>query len=203
MNNVDKAFKNADKKPSEYSKLYIDYLCEVLKNIDHNAVEKFINLMVECREKGTKIIFAGNGGSAATASHFANDIGYGTRTYDKPFRALSLTDNNAVMTAVGNDDGYEDIFLKQLQVTMSPGDLVVLISASGNSPNVVKAAEYVKSKGNHVVGLTGFDGGKLRALSDTVIHIDTPAKEYGPVEDAHMVIDHLVGNYLLRLVKES
>ena len=100
------------------------------------------------------------------------------------------------MTAIGNDEGYDQIFQKQLEVLFNDGDILVAISASGNSPNIMKAIEYVKSKNGYVVGLTGFDGGKLKQASDLSIHLDTPKGEYGPVEDFHMIVDHLVGTYL-------
>ena len=133
--------------------------------------------------------------------HFANDLSIGTRTGDnRPFRAISLTDNVAVMTALANDEGYDAMFIDQLKVHFSEGDSLVAISASGNSPNVIVAVEYVKSRGGTVVGLTGFDGGKLRQLSDISLHVATDKGEYGPVEDMHMIFDHLIGSYLIAQV---
>jgi D-sedoheptulose 7-phosphate isomerase len=150
------------------------------------------------------VFFIGNGGSAATASHFANDIAIGTRTGDaKPFRAMALTDNVAVLTALANDNGYDSIFVDQLKVHLRDGDALVAISASGNSPNVIAAVEYARSRGAKVVGLTGFDGGKLRTLSDIAIHAQTAKGEYGPVEDLHMVVDHLVGSDLAARVRRE
>lgn len=202
INNVDKIF-SASQNIRDFSFSYVNYLKSLLDELDHDSVVEFVEMMLEAREKGAKIIFIGNGGSAATSSHFANDIGYGTRCYEKPFKALSLTDNNAVITAVGNDDGYDQIFIKQLQVLMERGDVVIAISASGNSPNLIRAIEYTKSKGNRTFGLVGFDGGELLKICDASIHIKTLSGEYGPVEDLHMILDHLVGNYLLRFVKNE
>ncbi len=202
MNNIDNLFEK-NPQPEAFSKGYISHLISILKELDHGAVEETINLFMKSREEGKKIIFLGNGGSAATASHFANDIGYGTRTWNKPFKALAITDNNAVLTALGNDEGYDEIFQKQLQVLMEPGDLVVSISASGNSPNVIKAIEYANSKGNHTVSLAGFDGGKMKEISKTCIWVNTMKGEYGPVEDVHMILDHLIGSFLQRVVKTS
>ena len=140
----------------------------------------------------------GNGGSAATASHFANDIAIGSKSWSKPFRALSLVDNIPTLTAIANDDGYEEIFVQQLKVQMVPGDVVVAISASGNSPNVVRAIEYANANGAFTVGVTGFDGGKLRDISRIGVHIPTTKGDYGHVEDVHMILNHLISAYLMR-----
>ena len=147
--------------------------------------------------------FIGNGGSTATASHFANDIAIGTNSYDKPFRAVSLTDSNAIITAVGNDFGYEEIFVRQLQVLGGAGDVVVAISASGNSLNLLRTFDYAKKIDIKTVAITAFDGGKMKQMADEGVHVPTAPKEYGPAEDAHMVLDHLVGAYLMRVIKHG
>ena len=139
-----------------------------------------------------------------TASHFANDIAIGTRTGDdRPFRALSLADNAAVMTAIANDDGYDEIFVQQLQVLIRPGDVVVAISASGRSPNVIKAIEYANAHDAITVALTGFAGGRLKEIARHGVHVPTDEGEYGPVEDTHLILDHLVGAYLARRVRAA
>lgn len=189
--------------PKDYAKGYLSYLSQVLLNLDSDAIGNVMSVLDDARVKGNRIFFIGNGGSAATATHFANDFAIGTRFPSQPFKAMSLTDNNAIITAVGNDDGYEQIFVKQLESYMEPGDVLVAISASGNSPNLVKAVEYAISKGNTTVGLTGFAGGKLKELCKHVIHVKTAAGEYGPVEDVHMVMDHLMGTYFYRSVRSS
>ena len=143
----------------------------------------------------------GNGGSAATASHFANDLSIGSDSYEKPFRAISLTDNQAIITAISNDFGFEDVFVKQLRVLGRPGDVAVAISASGNSSNLLAAFAYAKTVGIKTIAITAFDGGKLKNIADEGIHVPTGPREYGPAEDAHMVLDHLVGAYLMRLVR--
>ena len=147
--------------------------------------------------------FIGNGGSAATASHFANDIAIGTNSYEKPFRAVSLTDSNAIITAVGNDFGFEEIFVRQLRVLGRAGDVVVAISASGNSPNLLRTFDYAKKIDIKTVAITAFDGGKMKQMADEGVHVPTAPKEYGPAEDAHMVLDHLVGAYLMRVIKHG
>ena len=197
MNNIDKLF-NFDAKA--FSKSYFAYLYEVLSNIDVTEIERFAKTLLDARERRAMIFFIGNGGSAATASHFANDLAIGTRAGCKPFRVLSLTDNQAVITAVGNDYGYEDIFVKQIEVYSQEGDILVGISASGNSPNLIKAFEYANCHGLKTVALTAFDGGKLKKIAKEGIHVPTGPKEYGPAEDAHMILDHLLMAYLSKII---
>lgn len=186
----------ADPDPVAYAKGYLRRLTAVLSAIDPEAIARAAEAMWRAREEGRRIFFLGNGGSAATASHFANDIGIGTRSDGPPFRALSLTDNAAVMTCIANDFGYEHVFVEQLKLHLEPGDLVVAISASGNSPNVLAAVDYARERGNTTIGLTGFGGGALRERATIAVHVPTERGEYGPVEDAHMVLDHLISTYL-------
>ena len=158
---------------------------------------------MDVRERGSTIFFIGNGGSAATASHFANDLAFGTKEYKKPFKVMSITDNVPVLTALGNDYGYEDIFVRQLKVYGEKGDMLVGISASGNSLNLLRAFEYASITGIKTVALTAFDGGKMKKIADYGVHVPTGMKEYGPAEDVHMVLDHLVGSYLMRFIKKE
>ncbi len=197
MNNLDGIF---TKDPVAFAGAYLDYLASVLKAIDTREIGRFVEILLDARERGATIYFIGNGGSAATASHFANDIGLGTNSYDKPFRAVSLTDNQAIITALGNDFGYEEIFVRQLRVLGRADDVVVAISASGNSPNLIRTFDYAKSVGIKTVAITAFDGGKMKQMADESIHVPTAPKEYGPAEDAHMVLDHLVSAYLMRFI---
>ncbi len=198
MNNIDR-FYTSD--PVAFAEKYFEYVQKVLDGIDRVAVGRFVQTLLAARESGATVFFIGNGGSAATASHFANDLAYGTNEYQKPFRVLSLTDNVPVLTAIGNDNGYEEVFVRQLKVLGRPGDVLVAISASGNSPNLLRAIDYAKSVGIKAVALTAFDGGRMKQVADDGIHVPTGLKEYGPAEDAHMVLDHLVGAYLMRLVQ--
>lgn len=198
MNNIDRFF---TRDPIAFAEAYLQYLAEVMKRIDVTEVGRFIQTLLESRERDATVFFIGNGGSAATASHFANDLAIGTNSYDKPFRVISLTDNQATITAIANDFGYQDIFVRQLRVLGKSGDVVVGISASGNSPNIVNAFEFAKSAGIKTIAVTAFDGGKIKAIADEGIHVPTALKEYGPAEDAHMMLDHLVGAYLMRLIK--
>lgn len=197
MNNLDRIF---TKDPVAFAGAYLEYLNTVLQGMNTAEIGRFIQTLLEARERGATIYFIGNGGSAATASHFANDLAIGTNSYDKPFRVISLTDNQAVITALGNDFGYEEVFVRQLRVLGVAGDVVVAISASGNSPNLVKTLEYAKTAGIKTVAITAFDGGKMKQMADECVHVPTAPKEYGPAEDAHMVLDHLVGAYLMRFI---
>lgn len=200
MNNIDRLYTSD---PVKFAGAYIEYLTSVLKGIDLSEIGRFIQTLLDARERNATIFFIGNGGSAATASHFANDLTIGTQSYEKPFRALALTDNVAIITAIGNDFGYQDIFLRQLRILGRPGDVLVGISASGNSPNLLSAFEYAGSIGIKRVAITAFDGGRMKETADEGIHISTEPKEYGPAEDAHMMIDHLVGAYLTHLVQSE
>jgi D-sedoheptulose 7-phosphate isomerase len=192
-----------NKDPEVFAKSYLFYLQSLLGKVDAAEVAQFIRVLLDARERGATVFFIGNGGSASTASHFANDIAIGTNDYEKPFRVVSLTDNAAIITAIGNDYGFEEVFVRQLQVLGKKGDVVVAISASGNSKNLIKAFEFAMSAGMQTVALTAFDGGRLKQMADTGVHIPTGPKEYGPAEDVHMILDHLVGAYLMRLVKNA
>lgn len=197
MNNLDRIY---TKDPVAFAGAYLEYLNKVLKGIDTRAIGQFIQTLLDVRERGATVYFIGNGGSAATASHFANDLAIGTNSYEKPFRVISLTDNQAIITALGNDFGYEEIFARQLRVLGKEGDVVVGISASGNSLNLIRTFEYAKSAGIKTVAITAFDGGKMKQMADECVHVPTAPKEYGPAEDAHMILDHLIGAYLIRFI---
>jgi len=198
MNNIDRFF---TPDPSAFAKAYIQYLQSVLQRVDPAEIGAFIETLLDARRRGATVFFIGNGGSAATASHFANDLAFGTNDYEQPFRVFSLTDNVPVLTALGNDFGYEEIFVRQLRVMGKPNDVLVAISASGNSPNLIKAFDHALAAGIKTVAITAFDGGKMRAMADSGIHVPTEPKEYGPAEDVHMVLDHLVVSYLMRYIR--
>ena len=179
----------------EFSDEYLQYLTTLIAQLNRSSISRFADLLLESRENKTTTFFLGNGGSASTATHFVNDVSLGSRQFEKPFRAISLCDNQAVITAIANDDGYENIFLQQLQTLATAGDTIVCISASGNSKNLIKAIEYARENNIYVVGLTAFDGGYLKNNCDLNIHVPTKIGEYGPAEDLHMVICGLVGSY--------
>jgi D-sedoheptulose 7-phosphate isomerase len=198
MNKVDEFF---SKDIKQFSKSYLEYLKEIFDKLDLLEIKSFVEVLLDARNTGATIFFMGNGGSAATASHFANDLAFGTNDYEKPFKVMSITDNVPVLTALGNDYGYDEIFVRQLRVHGSKGDIIVGISASGNSQNLISAFEYATTVGIKSIALTAFDGGKMRKIADQGVHIPTGKGEYGPAEDLHMILDHLVANYLMRLIK--
>jgi D-sedoheptulose 7-phosphate isomerase len=146
---------------------------------------------METFERQNTIYIFGNGGSSATASHFQNDFNKGVSEHtEKKFNFLCLNDNVATVMAVANDIGFEEVFKFQLEGHLKRGDLIVAISGSGNSANVINAVEYAKSLGHKIIGLTGFSGGKLKKLSDVSLH--APINSMQVTEDIHMIFDHLM-----------
>lgn len=182
---------------AEFARRYVEHLSAILRDLDFRAVGALIDVFLQARRRGATIFFLGNGGSAATASHFANDFGVCASPEEHvPFRSVSLTANMAFVTCLANDFGYEQVFARQLRCLMAPGDVVVGISASGNSPNAVEALRYARANGGVTVAVVGFDGGEMKSIADYVIQVETGAGDYGPVEDVHMVLDHLISLYL-------
>ena len=177
---------------------------EVLDRIDLSAVAAAVERLVDAWERGALILLTGNGGSASTASHFANDLVKATRVPGgRPFRAVSLGDNVASLTAQANDHGYESVFSAQMNGLFGPGDVLIAISASGDSPNVVAAAQRARELGGTTIALTGFTGGRLAELAQDVIHVPTEPGEYGPVEDCHLILNHMITGALLDRVRAS
>ena len=200
-NTLDKIF-DSSADAADYAQGYANYLCHLLEQLDYDSVARVMGIFCEARERGSRIFFLGNGGSASTASHFANDLAIGTRLSVKPFKAVSLTDNNSILTALGNDEGYHNIFVKQLDVYLEPEDVVVVISASGNSSNLLEAVEFANARDNTTVALVGFDGGRLKEMAHANIHIETPHGDYGPCEDLHLILDHLMASFLARWARQ-
>ncbi len=196
MNHLEQMFDQSGS-PADYARNYLDFLSSLLKGLDVKAIAAVIEKLDLVRRQKNTIFLVGNGGSAATAHHFVNDFGIGCLMENRlPFRILSLSENMANVTALGNDTSYDNVFVGQMKSLFCPGDVLVALSVSGNSPNVVKAVEYARSVGGFVIGLTGFDGGKLKDLADISIHARTEKGEYGPVEDIHLILDHLMSSYL-------
>lgn len=194
MNSVERMCQES-KDVGGFAKKYFDYMSKLFESIDGDSLSLFIKEMEAARQNRNIVYFIGNGGSAATASHMVNDFGTDIRKRTQTsmsFRVISLSDNSAVMSAVANDDGYDQVFINQLRVLYHPGDKLVAISASGNSSNLVNAAEWVKSQGGTVMSFVGFDGGKLKDISDVTIHVKSAKGDYGPVEDIHLILDHLL-----------
>jgi D-sedoheptulose 7-phosphate isomerase len=187
-----------------FIKKYIENLSDILKNIDTDVVLQIKNSLDSTIKNNSKIYIIGNGGSAATASHMANDLTVGLKLRDiRNFDVESLSDNSSVCTAIANDIGYENIFYAQIKNKINKDDVLIAISCSGNSANILKAVEYAITQGTTIIGLTGFDGGKLKELSNISFHVDTPKGEYGLVEDAHMILDHMIYSYYISLKPET
>ncbi len=169
---------------------YLKGLRSCLDEIVEEDIIEIVDIIMKACSDGKKVFFMGNGGSATTASHFARDISIGTAKEGKPrVRALSLADSIAAITSLANDVGYNSVFKEQLIGQVDKGDVVIGISASGNSPNVLEAMEYARSAGAVTVGFIGFGGGKLKELSDKSIVLSS--RDYGQVEDTHLVLDHI------------
>ena len=172
---------------------HIDRTIEILKRLDLNAVGTLVSKLHEAYEKGLRVFIFGNGGSAATSSHFAEDLAKGVikdKDEQKRLRVSSLTDSVPFISALGNDWGYDTVFREQLITNASPGDVVIAISGSGNSPNVLSAVKWASENGLYTCGLTGFNGGKLKAAVDLSIHC--PVLDMEIAENGHMIVVHLV-----------
>lgn len=183
---------------------YKEYLNKAIDSVDPKQIENFIEVMMDAFRKERTIFVIGNGGSAASASHMAQDLSKGTRAtvgQKKRFKALSLTDNTAFITALGNDDGFDTIFEQQLINFAKPGDVVLAISGSGNSPNIVKAIEWANSNGLITVGVTGFGGGKLREINHHSLHV--PLDDMCSAESIHNVLFHYIVIELQSRVKSE
>lgn len=175
---------------------YVRGLQGCLDELSSQDIEGIADIIFQAYKKGRQIFIMGNGGSATTACHFARDLQIGTAVAGKPrIRAASLSDNIACVTSLANDLDYDSIFKEQLVGQLSEGDVVIGISASGNSPNVLKAAEFARSQGAIIVGLIGFGGGKLKGLTHKCVVLSS--KDYGQVEDIHLTLDHVI-SYLVK-----
>jgi D-sedoheptulose 7-phosphate isomerase len=178
---------------------YLIELEETLRQLSREQIWAVINVLMDAWRAGQQVFILGNGGSAATASHMANDLNKFTIVKGKPrFKAIAFTDNVPLMTAWGNDTDYSNIFVEQMVNFLQPGDVVIGISTSGNSPNVVKALEVAKSHSARTIGFTGNDGGKMKDIVDWCIFI--PSEHIGQQEDGHMILDHVIAVTLKQLI---
>jgi D-sedoheptulose 7-phosphate isomerase len=179
-----------------------------LERIDPAQVEALADAVFRCYETGRTVFIIGNGGSGSNASHFCEDLGKGTlrrEDFDdeakKRLRVISLTDNTPYILAWGNDEGFERVFLEQLKNLAGSGDLLVAISGSGNSPNILRAVEWANGHGLRTFGCTGYSGGKLRPLVQSGLHV--PIDDMGTVESIHLAAFHWVVGDLARRVNQS
>jgi len=180
-------------------KNYIEAESRVLNALDVNAINEAMNLIMETRDRGADVYVFGNGGSASTASHYAGDFNKGLSESlggDK-FRFHCLSDNIPTMMAIANDYCYEDIFIRQLEGKLRPGDVVIGISGSGNSENVVRAIDFAKRIGAKSIGVTGYSGGKVKNMTDISLHAEINDMQIA--EDIHMVFNHLMMSVLCKM----
>lgn len=170
---------------------YIKEVSTTLANLPIEVIAEIVEIVDEARIKEKQVFFFGNGGSAATASHFACDFSKGAIINEKPrIKAICLCDSIPLMTAWANDTAYEHMFAEQLENLVKPGDVVIGISGSGNSPNVLNGIKTARAKGAKTVGIGGFDGGKLKDLVDIPLVVSNNCMEQ--VEDVHMLLDHVI-----------
>jgi D-sedoheptulose 7-phosphate isomerase len=185
-----------------FQKIAAEYLHafeELLHRVDLEAVERIARELGAARDRGATVYIAGNGGSAATASHWVNDLGKATKVNGQsPMRVMSLSDNVSWLTALANDEGYERVFSGQLENFAKEGDVLIVISASGNSPNLLRAVETAREHKVLTVGFLGFDGGALRNMVDECLWIPTEKGAYGLVESAHSLLCHILTTCLMQ-----
>ena len=190
-----------DKTPdSKHISNYINTLSKLIQGIDSSQLESAAETLYKAWQSHRNIFCIGNGGSAATSAHFATDLSWGRNKtdQDRP-RAVSLTTNTSILTALANDIGYDSVFCEQLKTFLQKNDIVFAISASGNSPNIVKAVEYANNIGAITIGLSGFDGGRMKSICQQCIHINTKLGEYELVEDVHHSICHMLSTYIKQM----
>ncbi len=186
----------------EYIHDYITGLQQTLDRLPYELIDELTEMLGKARQSHQQVFIMGNGGSASTASHFVADLAKNTRVEGWPsFRVIGLTDNMAILSAYANDEGYENVFANQLANLVRPGDIVIAISASGNSPNVLRGIELANRVSARTVGFTGFDGGKLGSMAD--LHIHVPSRCIEHVEDVHLMIEHLVCKTLRERAKQQ
>jgi len=170
---------------------YISKIQQTMAQLPQPLISEVIHVLQRARMQGSQVFIMGNGGSASTASHFVCDLAKNTRYDGLPhYRVIGLADNMEIFSAYANDEGYENVFSQQLINLVNPGDVVIAISASGNSKNVVNAVEEAQKHNVTTIGFTGFDGGRLGQLVNIHIHVDSKIIEH--VEDIHLMLEHMI-----------
>lgn len=177
---------------------YVETFRRLMARIDLEKVCRVVDRLRAARDGGGTIYIAGNGGSAATATHLANDLGKATkRNGNRPIRVICLSDNISWFSALANDEGYDRVFTGQLENFARPGDVLIVISASGNSQNLVDAVEFANRAGMVTVGILGFDGGRLKGLVDECLWLESEIGLYGPVETGHCLLCDMLTSCLI------
>ncbi|HIK00789.1 TPA: SIS domain-containing protein [archaeon] len=196
----------------KFSEEYISKLKDTMDKLDKKKIEQIVDSLMDVYKKDKRVFMFGNGGSAAMASHFAVDLGKGTISGCEPwdkgimhgkkrFKVFCLNDNIPIMTAWANDSSYDNIFTEQLENLVERGDLVVGVSGSGNSLNVLNAIKLANEKGATTVGLTGYEGGKLKGLAKICLVV--PVHSMRMIEDVHLMLEHLITEYIYQKLKEE
>ena len=176
---------------SKQIKDYIELEISILSKLDQDEINRAMNLLEKTRNRGSNVFVFGNGGSAATASHMENDFNKGiSEKLEKKYRFQCINANLATIMAIANDNGYDRVFIQQLENKLKAEDVIIAISGSCNSENVIKAVEYAKGQGCKIIGMTGYDGGKLKSLSDISLHV--PLDNMQITEDIHTVFNHMM-----------
>ena len=173
---------------------YLDRVNNALSSTDSENLLAAISMIRDTVDAGNSLWLSGNGGSASTASHFATDLSRCNKSSGDPIKGISLCDNSSLITAIGNDFGFNQVFSRQLSNAAVRGDLFIVISASGNSKNLLLAMEWAKNNGVKTLALTGFDGGKAKILADSSVHVPTSNGDYGVAEDAHSMLCHFLSS---------
>jgi D-sedoheptulose 7-phosphate isomerase len=178
---------------------YLDEFTALLGRVNLDDVERFVEHLRVARDADGTVYVAGNGGSASTASHWANDLGKATKASSRAFmRVMCMSDNISWLTALANDEGYDRVFSGQLENFAGPGDVLVVISASGNSQNLIEAVQLGRERGVLTTALLGFDGGKLKDLVDEYLWLPTEPGQYGLVESGHAVLCDILTTCLMK-----
>jgi D-sedoheptulose 7-phosphate isomerase len=186
----------------DFASRYLQETLPLFQQYQSREFQAAMAAMVEVYQRGSTVMICGNGGSWGTSNHMVNDLAKGSVVEGKKrLRVIGLGDNTSLLTAYANDCGYETVFVEPMKALWNMGDLLIAISASGNSPNVVKAAEYARANGGHVIALVGFSGGKLKEIADLPIHFQS--KNYGSVEDAQLMFSHLSSQFLHQYIKAN
>ncbi len=183
-------------------RVYFSTVQELLNKVPFAAVDEVVEALISANRAGQTVFICGNGGSASTATHFGCDLAKRPIVAGQPrYRVVPLTDNNALMTAISNDIGYDVVFSEQLIPLVRKGDILIGISGSGNSMNVIKAVEVAKAAGATTIGFSGYDGGKLAPAVDISVHI--PSFNMAMVEDVHLMLEHAICERLLAVNQQA
>lgn len=189
--------KNYEKEIKEY----YQSLANTFEKLDYKEISLAMNALVNCYENGGTVYVFGNGGSSSTASHMVCDFNKGvSMKKSKKFNFVCLSDNTPILTALANDVSYEDVFAYQIERILNSNDLILAISGSGNSKNIIKAIKVAKDAGVKVIGMTGYDGGQLYKMAD--YHLHAPINDMMKAEDIHMSFDHMMATILLHVLDD-